>query len=66
MACVIDLIKPHYPKASQKGGRPPYPPASMLGIHLLQQWYSLGDLTMEEVLIEVPTPCAALPAKSRS
>jgi hypothetical protein len=36
---LIDLIEPHYPKTSSKGGRPPYPLATMLRIHLLQQWY---------------------------
>ena len=25
---LIDLIEPHYPKASKKGGRPPYPLAT--------------------------------------
>ena len=38
---LIDLIEPHYPKTSKRGGRPPYPLATMLHIHLLQQWYSL-------------------------
>ena len=52
---LIDLIEPHYPKTSKKGGRPPYPLAVMLRIHLLQQWYSLSDPAMEEALIEVPT-----------
>ena len=52
---LIDLIEPHYPKASKKGGRPPYPLATMLRIHLLQQWYSLSDPAMEEALIELPT-----------
>ena len=52
---LIELIEPHYPKASKKGGRPPYPLATMLRIHLLQQWYSLSDPAMEEALIEVPT-----------
>jgi IS5 family transposase len=33
---LIALIEPHYPKASKKGGRPPYPLATMLGIHLLR------------------------------
>ena len=41
---LIALIEPYYPKASKKGGRPPYPLATMLRIHLLQQWYSLSDL----------------------
>jgi len=36
-------------------GRPPYPLATMLRVHLLQQWYSLSDPAMEEALIEVPT-----------
>jgi transposase, IS5 family len=52
---LITLIEPHYPKASKKGGRPPYPLATMLRIHLLQQWYSLSDPATEEALIEVPT-----------
>jgi IS5 family transposase len=52
---LIDLIEPYYPKASKKGGRPPYQLATMLRIHLLQQWYALSDPAMEEALIEVPT-----------
>jgi IS5 family transposase len=50
---LIDLIEPHYPKTSSKGGRPPYPLATMLRIHLMQQWYSLSDPAMEDALIEV-------------
>jgi IS5 family transposase len=52
---LFDLIDPHYPKTGSKGGRPAYPLATMLRIHLLQQWYSLSDPAMEEALIEVPT-----------
>lgn len=52
---LLALIEPIYPKASSKGGRPPYPLATMLGIHLMQQWYSLSDPAMEDALIEVPT-----------
>jgi len=52
---LIDLIEPHYPKTSSKGGRPPYPLATMLRIHLMQQWYSLSDPAMEDALIEVAT-----------
>jgi transposase, IS5 family len=52
---LLDRIEPHYPKTSKKGGRPPFPLATMLWIHLLQQWYSLSDPDMEEALIEVPT-----------
>ncbi len=51
----VDLIEPYYPKASKKSGRPPYPLATMLRIHLQQQWYSLSDPAMEEAFIEVPT-----------
>jgi IS5 family transposase len=52
---LISLIEPHYPKTGSKGGRPPYPLATMLRIHLMQQWYSLSDPAMEDALIEVPT-----------
>jgi len=52
---LIDLIEPHYPKTSSKGGRPPYPLATMLRIHLMQQWYSLSGPAMEDALIEVAT-----------
>ena len=52
---LLELIKPYYPKTSSKGGRPPYPLATMLRIHLLQQWYDLSDPAMEDALIEVPT-----------
>jgi IS5 family transposase len=52
---LLDLIEPHYPKTGSKGGRPPYPLATMLRIHLLQQWYDLSDPAMEDALIEVPT-----------
>jgi len=52
---LIELIEPHYPKTTKKGGRPPYPLATMLRIHLQQQSYSLSDPAMEEALIEVPT-----------
>ncbi|CAK6701309.1 hypothetical protein BBFGKLBO_03073 [Synechococcus sp. CBW1107] len=45
---LLDLIEPHYPKTSSKGGRPPYPLATMLRIHLLQQWYDLSDPAMED------------------
>ncbi len=52
---LLDLIEPHYPKTSSKGGRPPYPLQTMLRIHLLQEWYDLSDPAMEDALIEVPT-----------
>jgi IS5 family transposase len=52
---LIALIEQHYPKSGSKGGRPAYPLATMLRIHLMQQWYSLSDPAMEDALIEVPT-----------
>jgi transposase, IS5 family len=52
---LLELIEPHYPKTSSKGGRPPYPLATMLRIHLLQQWYDLSDPAIDDALIEVPT-----------
>lgn len=52
---LLSLIEPCYPKRSKKGGRPPYPLATMLRIHLMQQCYSLSDPGMEEALIEAPT-----------
>ena len=52
---LIDLIEPHYDKTCSKGGRPPYPLETMLQIHLMQQWYDLGDPAMEDALIEAPT-----------
>ena len=51
----LELIEPCYPKASKKGGRPPYPLAMILRIHQMQHWYSLSDPGMEEALIEVLT-----------
>jgi len=52
---LLDLIETHYPRTSSKCGRPPYPLATMLRIHLMQQWYSLSDQAMEDALIEVAT-----------
>jgi len=54
-ALLITLIEPHFPKASNKSGRHPYPLATLLRIHQLQQWYSISDPAMEEALIEMPT-----------
>jgi IS5 family transposase len=52
---LVDLIDPHYPKTTSKGGRPPYPLETMLRIHLLQEWYDLSDPAMEDALIEMAT-----------
>ena len=49
---LIGLIEPFYPKTGSKGGRPPYPLATLLRIHLMQQWYSLSDPAMEDAVIE--------------
>ncbi len=35
---LVDLIEPRHHKTSSKGGRPAYPLATMLRIHLMQQW----------------------------
>ena len=52
---LVDLMATHYPKTGSKGGRPPYPLETMLRIHLMQQWFTLSDPLMEEMLID--TPC---------
>lgn len=39
---LLKLIEPHYPKMGRPG-RQPYPLATMLRIHFLQQWYGLSD-----------------------
>jgi IS5 family transposase len=51
----LALISPVYHKPSAKGGRPPFSLEVMLRIHLLQQWFTLSDPLMEEMLID--TPC---------
>lgn len=51
---LLRLIEPHYPKMGRPG-RQPYPLATMLRIHFLQQWYALSDPGMEEALYEIPT-----------
>ncbi len=50
---LLALIAPHYPKLGRPG-RQPYPVATMLRIHFLQQWYALSDPGMEEALYEMP------------
>jgi len=51
-AGLIALIEPYYPKGQT--GRPPFPIATMLRIHFLQQWFGLSDPAMEEALFDVP------------
>ncbi|CAH2905010.1 MAG: Mobile element protein, partial [uncultured Paraburkholderia sp.] len=48
---LIALIEPHYPRG--KTGRPPFPIATMLQIHFMQQWFGLSDPAMEEALYDV-------------
>jgi len=50
---LLSLIEPHYPKLGRPG-RQPYPLATMLRIHFLQQWYALSDPAMEEALVDTP------------
>ena len=50
---LLALIEPHYPKLGRPG-RQPYPLATMLRIHFLQQWYALSDPAMEEALYDTP------------
>lgn len=45
------VIEPHYPKAGN--GRRPYPLATMLRIHCMQQWYNMSDPAMEDALYEI-------------
>ncbi|NUX98839.1 IS5 family transposase [Paraburkholderia youngii] len=49
---LIALIEPHYPTG--RTGRPPFPIATMLHIHFMQQWFGLSDPAMEEALYDVP------------
>ena len=48
---LLALIEPTYPKAGN--GRPPYPIATMLRVHLMQNWFGLSDPGMEEALYEI-------------
>jgi IS5 family transposase len=46
------LIEADYPEAGK--GRRPYPLATMLRIHLMQNWFSLSDPAMEDALYDMP------------
>ncbi|TIE20155.1 IS5 family transposase [Stenotrophomonas maltophilia] len=48
---LLALIEPDYPKTGRRG-RQPYPLATMLRVHFLQQWYALSDPSMEEALYD--------------
>ena len=47
----MNLIDPFYPLAGR--GRHPYPLATMLRVHLMQNWFGLSDPAMEEALYEI-------------
>ena len=47
---LLALIEPYYPVAGR--GRHPYPIATMLRVHLLQNWFGLSDPGMEEALYD--------------
>ena len=49
---LIRLITPFYPEAGN--GRRPYPLATMLRIHLMQNWFALSDPGMEDALLDMP------------
>lgn len=49
---LLTLIEPYYPRSGRRG-RPSYALATMLRIHLLEQWYALSDPGMEEALHEI-------------
>ena len=48
---VIALIEPHYHRSGRRG-RQPYPLATMLRIHLMQNWFGYSDAEMEDMLYE--------------
>jgi IS5 family transposase len=48
----LALMQPVYHKPTRKGGRPPLSMEVMLLIHLLQQWFTLSDPLIEEMLID--------------
>ncbi len=47
---LIVLIEPHYPRGEV--GRPSYPLAAMLRVHLLQSWFGYSDPAAEEARYE--------------
>lgn len=49
---LLRLVEPVYPEAGN--GRRPYPLATMLRIHLMQNWFSLSDPGMEDALYDMP------------
>jgi IS5 family transposase len=49
---LVAQIAPFMPE--DKCGRPPFPVESLLLIHFMQQWFTLSDPAMEEVLHDMP------------
>jgi len=47
---ILELIKPHYPKAGN--GTQPMPMERMLRIYFMQQWFNLSDPAMEDSLYD--------------
>ncbi|MBA3916249.1 MAG: IS5 family transposase [Acidobacteriales bacterium] len=50
-AVLLKVIEPFYPVAGR--GRRPYAVATMLRVHLMQNWFGLSDPAMEEALYEI-------------
>ena len=48
---LLSVIEPFYPDTGR--GRRPYPMATMLRVHLMQNWFGLSDPAMEEALYEI-------------
>jgi transposase, IS5 family len=48
---LVSLIAPYYPEG--RNGGPPFALESMLRTHFMQQWFTLSDPAMEEVLFDV-------------
>ena len=48
---LLGVIEPFYPDTGR--GRRPYPMATMLRVHLMQNWFGLSDPAMEEALYEI-------------
>ena len=49
------LVRPHYPKMSEQGGRPPIPLERMVRVYCLQLWFNLSDPAVEEALYDSET-----------
>ena len=47
---VEKLLKKHYKKIKSADGRPAYPPLPLFKMLLLQRWYDLSDLGLEEAV----------------